>query len=256
MSALLGSIWIEWEPLAAWWRYQTVKRLLDPAQREEAFRQILGWRRFPSSDAKYFDHLPDEDEVIDRVIECPQRNDPPLFVVVFRFGDGGPNPRRLTEHHFELVDYDGTLIPCDRISCDSDLLDLNGDGALARAGDQNWRFDGDRIVKVFSLVAVTRKQELLLRVAYHPESWTWEIRRSSESPHADIVLGPRTADGRGVETVVARYQWDPAQGAYVGPAGGPEEEFVRASDFGRDRARAWAELEPSARRQGAPAGER
>lgn len=255
LVALLGAAWLGREEIAARWRYRTVRKLLDPAQREQIYRQVLGWRRYAASYGERFDDLPGKDEVIHRVFECPQREGPPLFVVAYRPFNGKPHigHRGAPEYAFDLVDFDGTLIPVrDGMNVDPcELRDLNGDGVLELPGDNGWSYpDSWSTFRVFSLVAVTREQELLLRVAYREPSWTWEIHRSGEPPHAEIVLGPQGSEANQVEIVVARYRWDPAQGVYLGPAGGPEEDFVRASDFGSDRTRAWAELEPFARKQG------
>ncbi|HUG36212.1 MAG TPA: hypothetical protein VML54_04640 [Candidatus Limnocylindrales bacterium] len=229
VAVLAASVWLGRESIAGWWRYLTVRKLLDPAQRDAVLREIVGWKRFRGDD-EYFPRYRDVDEVLVRVIECPQPRRLPMYALVF--GDRHDSVNVDGLHHFELVDFDGTLLQArdgnNVHRCD--FQDINGDGILDWADSDTCGF-GEEMelgphLQVFTLVSLTPEQPFHLCVVVHPDNWAWEVQRTAATQGARIVFGPRNTTTQRV-TEQAVYAWNPLQDAYVGPSGGLDQDFVR-----------------------------
>src|SRR5688572_8480224 len=166
---LAGAFVTQWEALAAWWRHQTVKNLMDPVQREVVYKEILQWQRYRGTPLYTVDPL-SPGEGIEDVILCPQVRAKPMYAVVYR-EPGLPR--------FELVDFDGTLIPVfEGWNLGSgDFKDLNGDGILDRLKVLTYGIaQGKEGVQALLLVPMTPEQKAKLRVFY-PENagWDWTV---------------------------------------------------------------------------------
>jgi hypothetical protein len=239
---LAGAFLTQWEALAAWWRHRTVRKLEDPAQREIVYRQIVQWQRYRGTPMYTVDPMR-PGESIREVIVCPQRDGKPLYAVVYRgaFESDGPGLR-----HFELVDFDGTLVPVFEgwSIGPCDFKDLNADGVLDRLESLTYEIEGGKEdVQALTLVPMTPEQKVKLRVFYrmHQENaaWDWNVVDISGSP-PEIRLGPRDPETKELMPR-ATYSWDPSRSEYVGPSGGIDEEFLRLDDLD------WVKFEDFAR---------
>ena len=240
---LVGAFVTQWQAVAAWWRHRTVKKLMDPAQREVVYKQILAWQRYRGMPRYTVDPLSPGEGVQD-VVLCPQRDGKPFYVVVY----SGPLwNNQLGLRHFELVDFDGTLVPVvDGWSIGScDFKDLNADGVLDRLEQLEYETEEGERSRALILIPMTPEQKVKLRVFHrmHAEDARWEwtvVHTNGKFP--EIRLGPIDPFTR--ELIPhATYRWDPSRSEYVGPSGGIDEEFFRLDDLD------WVKIEDFVRRE-------
>ncbi len=247
IGVLALSLWSLRHGLAAWWRWQTVKGLLDPARRQQVYREVVSWQRY-RGEPRYRIELDDTEQLV-KVIECPQRTGSPVLSLFFR--DTGVTGRA---DHFELVDYDGTLLPVpsgSNVSNQiSDFQDINGDGLLDRVEAHYRVDDSQRFVHIFRLVQVTPSQDVALEVAYIASAaqsdWTWQLHYAQNPRIPEIVIGPKDPATSAIAPR-AVYQWDSKARRYVGPEGGVDQDFIRVDTA------ASPQLEEFAKRRGTPA---
>lgn len=234
--------WLSRERIAAWYRHQTVKKLLVPGERDEALRRIIEWQRY-RGEPRY---RVTEVETIRHVLLCPQSRTEPIFAV---FLGKKPDSEKATVGHFELIDYDGTILPVYMGANSSDsgvFQDINGDGVIDRVDSWRWTVgrsvglsEPETDIDVLQVLPITREQQPLLRVAYNPSKslespksrpdWSWEIVPTKDRDVFDVLLGPRSTPARGVDPQVT-YRWDAKAATYVGPSGGVGDAFLRFTD--------------------------
>jgi hypothetical protein len=222
---LAGGIFTQREGIAGWWRHWTVRKLLDPTQREAVYKRIVEWQRYRGTPRYTVDPLSSGEPIHD-VVLCTQRGGRPFYAVVVK------QPWSGAGHHFELVDFDGTFVPVflgwNVGSCD--FKDLNGDRVLDRLESRSYRLESGKNVQALTLIPMTPDQKLALRVVYriHLASWAWTVvDTSGELP--EIRLGPRDP-ASGEVTPRATYRWERSQSRYVGPGGGIDQNFFRVDE--------------------------
>jgi hypothetical protein len=237
-GVLIVSLWTCWDEIFAWYRYQTVRKLLEPGEREAALRKIHGWG-IDQGQTRTFMGDPDL-RTIDDVVICFQLRGRPLFTVIFDNEPPGDSFRS-----FELIDSDGTFLDFHLDSFKGDLFkfkDINGDGIVEFVDAFGHELDaiGARSVTMLYVIPVLRTRYTALMVAFSreksnprpivgaTEDWSWELRPTG-MPGApfDIVLGPRTWRPGGRLEPKAVYTWSAERKEYVGPDGGYDQPFLR-----------------------------
>ena len=228
---LAGGLLTQRERIAAWWRHRTVKKLLDPAERERVYKEIVAWQRYRSV-PRYTIDPPRAGERIHDVIVCPQRNGRPFYVVVF--SDAGW-PDTDGQRHFELVDFDGTLVPVwsgdNTAVCD--FKDLNGDGVADRLSSIVVVYeDLNKSVGELALIPMTPEQKPALRIVYRmragDDRWEWTVLETNGGL-PEISLGPWDPVTKELSPR-AIYRWDPSRSEYAGPSGGIDQDSLRVDD--------------------------
>jgi hypothetical protein len=238
LAVLAAALWAGRREIAAWYRYQTVRKLLDPAEREAVLREVLGWQRYDPAvrDRETMEELL-KDEELDRVVTCPQPGERPIFAVFFK--ENG----ELNSQDFELIAADGTILDMNVLK--GEFKDVNGDGVIEVV--QSWihEIEGTgRDISMLCVSPVRREQTPLLMVAYNklkklsltdqPGEWGWELRATAAPDAFDIVLGPKDKSTGKVAEPQAVYAWSRERKAYLGPGGGYDQPFLRIDSIGRD----------------------
>lgn len=208
--------------------HPVVLDLLDPERREEAFADIITWKKNLFNARLY----PPADRKIGDVLACPQPEGPPLYVV---FSNAQGPRTRMT-----ILDSDGTIIPFyqpDKVITDR-LKDVNGDGCFDIVGTLPIRIPiGDWVVYMEALfvLPISRENRAALTILYNASlahrplgdrRWGWRLNEISVPDVLAIEIGPQIS-GRAQIEPRARYTWSAEEQRYVGPAGGYELGFLR-----------------------------
>lgn len=200
-----------------------VSRLMNPSERNDAFRTILSWQKY-RSDPPYRERVFNP---LRYVVTCPQKEGPPIFAA---FPRSFSEQRSVPRGHMMLIDSDGAIIPVsigNYIEEHSAFQDINADGIM----DIIVAEDLTPANKLYVL-PVTREQrpllQILLRTKEHGGDplWNWRLVETPTPDLFKIELGP--IDSRtGEFTPMATYEWSDTEQQYIGPTGGDTQPFKR-----------------------------
>jgi len=247
MVVLAAGLMISKEGIAAWRRSLVVRQLLDPAKRNEAWREVVGWQRYGDGNPHYQLKLYSDQEVRE-VLACPQPRGKPLFAVFFGDMDTVPSSRN---GNFELVRMDGTLLPDPHgwDLAENPFRDLNGDSVLDRVESMTFEFEHDAndeprcSAAVLHVIPLTESREPTLMVVCGRKGapqLKWRLRESNRPGVFDVVL-EKSGEGKAQDAIKAVYRWSERARAYEGPGGSAAGDFLRVDlDPG---ARSWSSLD-------------
>jgi len=227
-AALVGLVvWMEREPLRAWHRHLTVKKLLVPERRDDVLRTILSWQRYRGE--PYYKVTDKDLKPIAEVAVSVQQDGHPIYVVFFRDSWRGPGDK---EHHVETFDFDGTIVPWHggaNVEQPENVKDINGDRILEAVQQIGCSTRRHNVTQLWVL-PITREMRPSLSLLYNrddpKESWSWELTESETRGVRDLTLGVRDPS-TGKISPRAVYRWSAPDRCFVGPPGGLAEPFLR-----------------------------
>lgn len=229
----------------------TVAKLMIPSERDAAFRTILSWQKYRSKPA----YMEREFKPLRHVVECPQREGPPIFAV---FPISTFEKRAAPVGHIILIDADGAIIPhfmnANLLDADSIFADINGDGVIDEVSTISFSKGA-----VLHVLPVTREQTPVLNIklkrkGFRDTAWQWRVMKTEEQNVFAIELGPQDPTAKHINTrqgmvwseeentftIVqaplnptkniipkARLEWSKEKNAYMGPKGGWLHPFKR-----------------------------
>jgi len=216
--------WLSWRH-ARW-----ARQLADPAQRDEAFFNLLKYQRLHDPDG-HRQEIPASlsDCVVNHVVVVPQASGPPYYLV-FRRSDlqGGPG---IAKGHSYLFDSEGFLIPW---YWNSNYI--TGEVFAIPTGPpllvvDYTEYEGINVMYVTELSA--RHNVPILRVQLRSSGvddnhlgWQFHIDNSAGEVAIEVQRRKRSND----LVTRARYVWSNSEKKFVGPKGGPDEDFMRIDD--------------------------
>ena len=213
--------------------HSDVQQLLGQESRGAALRRILGRAQYRGP-GKYTEENKKCD--VRHVVMCPQPKGPPLFAV---FVSGFFNRQMHTpKGHLILVASDGVIVRCYQGNnlADGVFADVNGDGIVERIEQMCYGWGEGTKVKVRELFVLPMTEEVVpsLRIAFDVdcEITGWRVIPAKGKNPARVQIGPKNTKTGEIEKVTGEWKWNAKLSAWVGPGGGPNQDFIRLPPVG------------------------
>jgi len=216
-----------------------VRALLDDDDRDAAMQRIL--RRGDYRGPGTYEERAASCEVM-HVVRCEQKRGGPIVAVfVHAFGKKRPN---VSKGHLIKVTADGAILRCwqgyNMVFHEFD--DINGDGIVERVEMINYSMAGRSVVRELFVLPVTADVQPALRIAIglRPKDSKadfplgYRVKKATQKDAARIQIGPVDKKTGGLSRVTAEWRWHAKHEAWVGPAGGPNKEYVVLPPVGHD----------------------
>lgn len=215
-----------------------VERLLIPAERNAAYARLweAGVWRGPGT------YTEREKNRVRHVVVCPQRSGPPLFAV-FLDPPEGRSPWEeerapVARGHYTFVAADGALV---RVHSGNNLLegalvDVDQDGVLDAVSDIHHGVSSGRSCNVLYVVPCTEAQRPSVRIAFQPrgldnalldERMSWALEIDQRTRAASLRIHGSNPEDAAELHEIARWDWSPELGEWVGPEGAVDGRFQR-----------------------------
>lgn len=225
-----------------------VEALLARESRQQGMERILARGAYRGEPAYEEGQRPFR---VGHVVVCPQQRGLPMFAV-FGVRVADPSVHRARGHLIQVAS-DGVIVRCwqgNNVVDDAAVFaDVNLDGVVERIETMNYRFgERDETVRELFVLPVVEGATPSLRVAIEVSArqparepqMGWRVEPGDAGQPATIRIGRKDVETGGLKDVIAEWRWQADRSTWIGPGGGPDQEFVRLPPDGTEELEAFA----------------